>query len=481
MGEVLAWHAEAAPGRVAVVCGEDAVTFRELDRRATAMAHAYHERGVKPADTVAILLPNGIEFFVAVFAVWKLGATPLPLSAHLPAPERDAMLELADPPLVVGLEEGVSRWAAVPAGLDPGDPGGAMLPPVEPSQPWKAIGSGGSTGRSKLIVAGRAAVVDPAEIQYSIVPGDVVLVSGPMYHQGPFIFSTRGLFTGNLVVVATRFDPVETLALIERHRVSWTYFVPTMTHRIWRLAEGVRSSYDLSSLRMVMSTGAPWAPWLKEAWIRWLGPEKILEGYGGTEEHGGLTISGHEALAHPGSVGRAHDDVRVLDEVGTEVRRGALGELYFRSPETAASYIGAEHHDLEGWRSYGDLGYIGEDGYVYLADRRTDMIVSGGANVYPAEVEAALEAHPFVRSAVVIGLPDDDLGQRVHAIVDAPDRPGNDDELRAHLRERIAPYKVPRTFEFVAAPLRDDAGKVSRSALRRARLGSGPQPRDEAL
>jgi len=477
MGDVLAWHAERDGARVAVVCGEEVVTFADLDRRAILMAHGYRVLGVRPGDRVAILLPNSVAFYVATFAVWKLGATPVPLSGRLPPPERDAMLDLADPALVVGLHgEGIS-WSCVPPGFDPGDHGDAApLPPVEATQPWKAIGSGGSTGRPKLIVAGRAAVVDPAEIQYGIVPGDVVLVAGPMYHQGPFIFSTRGLFSGNPVVVMTRFDPVETLALIERHHVSWTYFVPTMTHRIWRLDAELRDTYDLSSLRLVMSTGAPWAPWLKEAWIHWLGPEKILEGYGGTEEHGGLTITGHEALEHPGSIGRAHDNVRVLDELGTEVSHGTRGELYFRSADPPAASLGAESRDFDGWRSYGDVGYIGEDGYVYLVDRRTDMIVSGGANVYPAEIEAALEAHPSVRSAVVIGLPDDDLGQRVHAIVDAPAPPPSDDQLRAHLRERIAAYKIPRTFELVDAPLRDDAGKVRRSELRDARAPLPPSP-----
>jgi bile acid-coenzyme A ligase len=327
-----------------------------------------------------------------------------------------------------------------------------------------------------VIVAGRPAVVDPVEPQYTILPGDTVLVPGPMYHQGPFIFSTGGLFVGGKIVVMPHFDPEETLALIERHRVTWTYFVPTMTHRIWRLDKDVREHFDLSSLRIVMSTGAPWAPWLQEEWIRWLGPEKILEGYGGTEEQGGLLITGLEALAHPGSVGKTHDDLRVLDEDGNEVAAGTLGELYFRPPaDPQHRTIGADNHDRDGWRSYGDIGHIGEDGYVYLSDRRTDMIVSGGANIYPAEIEGALEAHPLVRSAVVIGLPNDDLGQRVHAIVDvAEHRFVSDDDLRTHLREHMAAYKIPRTFEFVHQPLRDDAGKVRRAALRDRRLVADP-------
>ena len=269
---------------------------------------------------------------MATFAIWKLGATPMPLSSRLPAPERQSLLKLADPPLVVGLDDADESWTCIAAGFQPENPGAARLPRIEATQPWKAIASGGSTGRPKLILAGRPTVVDPAAAQYGIVPGDVVLVPGPLYHQGPFIFSTGGLFAGDVVVVMTRFDAVETLALIGRHRITWTYLVPTMSQRIWRLDQPVRDSYDLSSLRAVMSTGAPWAPWLKDAWIQWLGPERIFEGYGGTEEHGGLIITGLEALEHPGSVGRANDDVRVLDENYSEVPRGAMGEIYFGRP-----------------------------------------------------------------------------------------------------------------------------------------------------
>ena len=349
------------------------------------------------------------------------------------------------------------------------DGGRGAFPTAAPTQPWKAIGSGGSTGRPKLIVAGLPATVDPSLPHTSVEPGDVVLVPGPLYHQGPFIFSTAALFGGGCIVVMERFDAEEALRLIERDRVTFVQLVPTMTQRIWRLDPAVRDRYDLSSLRMVFSTGAPWAPWLKDEWIRWLGPDRIVEGYGGAEEHGGLKITGREALQHPGSVGRAHDAVCVLGADGNRAAPGEVGEIHFRAPAVSHRYVGADVVERDGWRTYGDLGHIGEDGYVYLADRRTDMIVTGGANVYPAEVEAAIEAHPAVRSAVVVGLPDDDLGQRVHAIVDATS-PVTGDELRAHVRTLLAGYKAPRTYEIVDQPLRDDAGKVRRSALRDARL-----------
>jgi bile acid-coenzyme A ligase len=265
------------------------------------------------------------------------------------------------------------------------------------------------------------------------------------------------------------------LELIERHRIAYALFVPTMMQRIWRLPEAERDRFDLSSLATVMCSGAPSPAWLKRAWIEWLGPERIVEAYGGTERIAGTQITGVEWLAHPGSVGRPTGGrkVKVLGEDGRELPPGETGEVFMmpaQGPGTTYRYIGAEAKPTsDGWESLGDLGWVDEDGYLYLVDRKTDMIVTGGANVYPAEVEAAIDAFPAVRSSAVIGLPDDDLGQRVHAIVDAPE--GIDDGvLRAHLSEHLVPYKIPRSFEVVEQPLRDDAGKVRRSALREARL-----------
>ena len=352
------------------------------------------------------------------------------------------------------------------------------------------MASGGSTGRPKLIVAKVPAEFDPETPAVQMQPGDVQLVPGPLYHNGPYSFSMFDLFVGGTLVVMERFDAAEALRLIERYRVQWVFFVPTMMHRIWRLPD--REQYDVSSLRTVFSTGAPWPIWLKEAWIGWLGPDVIREGYGGTESQGGTSITGHESLERPGSVGLPQQGalVRILDADGNEVPTGEVGEIYFMpatGPGSTYYYLGAEAKDREGWETIGDLGYVDADGYLYLVDRRTDMIVTGGANVYPAEVEAALDAHPGVRSSAVIGLPDDDRGQTVHAILDVPELDLADpeaveqftDELRASLRERIVTYKVPRSFEFVREPLRDDAGKVRRSALRDERVA--PRPRPEVL
>jgi bile acid-coenzyme A ligase len=225
-----------------------------------------------------------------------------------------------------------------------------------------------------------------------------------------------------------------------------------------------------------MCTGAPSPPWLKRAWIGWLGPERIYEAYGGTERIAGTMISGAEWLAHPGSVGKPTlgRRIRILDEQGNDCPPRAIGEVFMMPAGGRGStyrYLGAEPTTTrEGWETLGDMGYLDEEGYLYLVERKSDMIVTGGANVYPAEVEGAIDFHPRVRSSAVIGLPDEDLGLRVHAIVDAPEGVSEED-LRAHLAERLVRYKIPRSFEFVAEPLRDDAGKVRRSALRDARLG----------
>jgi bile acid-coenzyme A ligase len=247
-----------------------------------------------------------------------------------------------------------------------------------------------------------------------------------------------------------------------------------MMKRIWRLPIAVREKYDLSSLRAVWHLAEPCPPWLKEAWIEWLGPDRIFELYAGTEAQAATVISGVEWLEHRGSVGRAFTgSICITDEDGNEVPAGVEGEVWMKSDLVIPSYryIGAEARARAGgWESLGDNGWLDEDGFLYLGDRTTDMILTGGANVYPAEVEAALAEHPWVKSCAVIGLPDDDLGSIVHAIVEADPGKLQIDELLTFVRERLVLYKVPRTVEIVTEPLRDDAGKLRRSALRAERL-----------
>jgi bile acid-coenzyme A ligase len=472
---ILKMCADADPTRAMITCGDRTLTRRMFDLRTNRLARAYAELGVKQDDLVTIALPNGTEFYESAVAVWKLGATPQPVSAKLPHMELKAIVELAKPSLVVGGDVVVPNVPHIEVGYEAPLALSDAAMPERIARHWRAPTSGGSTGRPKLIVSKQAAEFDPDAPFMEMRRDQVHLVPGPLYHNAPFSLSSIGLSRGHHLVVMKRFDALEALELIEKHRVNWLVMVPTMMSRIWRLEPEVRARFDLSSLETLWHMAAPCPAWLKEEWINWLGPEKIWELYGGTESQGVTTIRGTEWLSHKGSVGKPKETcvMKALDQNGLEVSPGQVGEIYIKptaGPGTTYYYIGAEPKSAaDGFESLGDMGWFDGEGYLYLVDRLTDMILSGGANIYPAEVEAAIDAHPAVRSSAVIGLPDDDLGARVHAIVDIT-RPLSAEELLSFVGERLARYKLPRSVEFVDEPLRDDAGKVRRSALRSARL-----------
>jgi bile acid-coenzyme A ligase len=395
----------------------------------------------------------------------------------LPDAELGAIVQLADPKFVVGADPArLPGRRVLPAGASVDPTTSAEPLPTAVSPHWKAMTSGGSTGRPKIIVDHRAGVYDPQAPVMLQQVNDVLLNPGPLYHNGPFVFMMTGLFTGAHVVEMGRFNAAEALKLIAQHRVQWVNLVPTMMTRIWKLPEAERLAADVSSLRVVFHTASACPIWLKEAWIDWLGPDRIFEAYGGTERQGSTLISGREWLGHKGSVGKVAGGarMRLLNASGEECAPDEIGEVYFL-PEGGRNstyhYIGSEAKADGEWESLGDLGRIDADGYLYLVDRRTDLILSGGANIYPAEIEAALDAHDEVLSSAVVGLPDEDLGQRAHAIVQR--RPGSklsSDSLLAYLGQYLARYKVPRSLEFIDSPLRDEAGKVRRAALRDERV-----------
>jgi bile acid-coenzyme A ligase len=476
-GAALGWLAAEAPERLAAICGAESISRAELERRSNRLARAYQQLGVGAESRVTLALPNSLEFLIACMAIWKLGASPQPISARLPAKEREAIMALSQPALIVGVGAAeYPRFPSVPAGFAPSAAlADTPLPDVVP-QHVRTMTSGGSTGRPKLIVDLTPGLCDPEVAENFMQPRGVALAPGPLYHAGPFIVAWQCILSGGTLVLMERFDAEQALALVTQHRVDWVLFVPTMMQRIARLPDEVRNQYDVSSLRRVMCSGAPSPQWLKRFWIEWLGAEKIFEAYGGTERIAGTVISGAEWLLHPGSVGKPPPGrmMRAQRADGTPCAPGEVGEIYMKPASgqgTTYRYIGATPTaSVDGWETLGDIGWFDADGYLYLADRKSDMILVGGSNVYPAEVEAAIDAHPAVRSSAVIGLPDDDLGSRVHAIVDAP-LGVTEAELRAHLADSLVAYKIPRSFEFVAEPLRDDAGKLRRSALREARLG----------
>jgi bile acid-coenzyme A ligase len=477
LGAKLAYHAHTRPDHPAVTCGEVTASYDDLHRRSNRLAHGLEKLGVKQGDLVSVGLPNSVAFVEIAYAIWKLGATPQPLSFRLPRPELEAIVEVANSRLTIGpANEGADGFFTTLADVEAASEDESDLPdrtaPIA-----KAPTSGGSTGRPKLILSGAPGITSaqtPVSDGFGMGSDSVVLLPGPLYHNAPFLMMMTATAHGAHVVLLPRFDAEATLRAIERHRASWVLLVPTMMSRIWRLPADIREGCDRSSLKTVWHMAAPCPAWLKEAFIHWIAPAILMELYAGTEAIAMTVITGGEWLEHRGSVGRvAAGEMKIVDEALHEVALGEVGEIYMRTAPGAAPtyrYLGAQAKALPGgWQSLGDLGWFDLDGYLYLADRRTDMILVGGANVYPAEIEAALEEHPLVQSCAVIGLPDEDMGARIHAIVQRRG-PVTEAELGDHLTGRLVSYKLPRSIEFVAEPLRDEAGKVRRSSLRDERL-----------
>jgi bile acid-coenzyme A ligase len=467
---------------------ERELRWAELDQRSNALARLLAERGLDENGSVLVALANVPEHFLATLAAWKLGACVLSVSPRVAAQERDDLLALARPALVIadwdeGASDRVISTAAVRASISRPT---APLPDRVPC-PGKAIASGASTGRGKLIVDPRPRAFVPwsaggtlGRIE-GLRPHQVQLVAGPLYHDGPFFWSHHGLFEHHRLVVMERFDAALAVDLIERHRVQFACLVPTMMRRITRLPDiGAR---DLSSIEAVFHAAAPCPAWLKHAWFELIGPERVIEGYGSTEAVGETTIDGDEWLEHPGSVGRATggSELRILDQAGRDLPAGSVGDIYMRPAGGVQTYgyIGAPPaaSTPDGFVSVGDLGWVDEAGYLYIADRRTDMIVSGGANVFAAEVEAALAEHVDIDDVVAVGVPDPDWGRRVHAIIQPRDAlaPPPVDALDRHCRQHLAAFKVPKSYEFMAELPRSEHGKIQRLALAEERA-SGCTP-----
>ena len=311
---------------------------------------------------------------------------------------------------------------------------------------------------------------------FGLAPLDdhVHLCCSPLYHTAVLNFATIPIQLGHPVVLMDHFEPEGLLALVERHRVTHTHMVPTQFRRLLALPRPVRDRYDTSSLRNVIHSAAPCPPDVKRQMIEWWGP--VVTEYYAASEGGGTAITARDWLTHPGSVGTAclGTEVRVLDENGEDVPPGQTGLVYLRMGTSAFDY----HHDEEktrasrarGMFTVGDLGYLDADGYLYLCDRQSDVIISGGVNVYPAEIEAALSGHPAVADAAVFGIPHDDWGEEIKAVVQpAPDaEPGPDltADLLAHLAGRVAKFKLPHTIDYVAELPRDPNGKLYKRRLR---------------
>jgi bile acid-coenzyme A ligase len=469
IGEAFGWLAKQDPGRPAVRDDSRNLTRAELESQTNQLARVYRSLGVTPESMVAVSLPNSVDFVLACIAIWKLGATPMPMSPALGAEEQEALLRLAQPSLAV-VSGRIPDRSTPTIGPEVNLAGFDDRPlPAAAATCWKAPTTSGSTGRPKIVRSTAGAWIDPESQVTTFIPQEAVqLVVAPLSHSAPFTYAFRGLMTGHSLIIHPGFDEHRTLAEISASRISWMMLVPTMMNRIMRLPASARTAADLSSLESILHIGAPCAPGLKRQWLDWIGPDRVMEVYAGTESQGLTAISGSEWLQRPGSVGRptGGTSVQVVDEEGSPVSPGTIGEvLLTRSGGPTYEYLGATSRRRGVWDSLGDLGYLDEEGYLYILDRMDDLIVSGGVNIYPAEIERVLEQHPEVRSAVAFGTPDPDLGQRVEAVVDIAKSTIRPFELMEWLSARLDPTKHPKSLKCVNRPVRDDAGKVRRKHM----------------
>lgn len=439
--------------------GSASLSVGELDRASNRVARWLSDQDVVPGDKVASFLGNSLDHFVAAFGTWKCGGCFVPLNARMATRELSLLRQLALPR--------VELWQAP----EPSGCSDEPLPDRVPD-PGLALASGGSTGTPKLVVTAGPFGGLPHDFLAGVGmrPGMTQLVCGPVHHNGPFVMSYYGLLLDHRLAVLERFDADLALDVIERERVELVFLVPTMMRRLldaWR-----DRPRDLSSLKAVVHSSAPCPEWLKRAWIDLVGATHVYEAYGASEAPGGAHVRGDEWLLRPGTVGRPYSELRVLDENGHALGPRQVGEVFMRrhpDGRATSAYLGdgALRTTPEGFASVGDLGWLDEDGYLYLSDRRQDLIITGGINVYPAEVEAVLSAHPKVADVAVVGVPDEGWGARVHAIVqpmvwtDPPD----ERELLAFCREQLSAYKVPKTLDYVVELPRSDAGKLRRSGL----------------
>ena len=489
-------QANIRPEQIALRLGDELRTYAALSDRARRVAHALHGLGVRRGDRVAIMVPNSLEFFEAVHAAGRLGAVVVPVNIHFKADEAGwvvsdsgatavvvaqqltpALEDVAGVPRLVVGDDYERALAAAPASgeVEPADVVGDGWPTV-------MAYTSGTTGRPKGVAIGeddfrrRAAGVAASGERWGLGPDDVHLLVGPSYHMGPLFWGQMHLAFGATVVVMPRWDAREALELIERWRVTNTHMVPANFTRILELPEAERTKFDLGSLRLVVHAAAPCPVPLKRAFMDFVGADKVWEYYGASEG-GGTVITPQEWLEHPGSVGKPFpgNEFAILDDDGNELGPGEVGTVYAKPAASSFRYhndddkTAAAHRGQ--WFTVGDAGYLDDDGYLYLTDRKSDMVISGGVNIYPREIEEALFRHPDIVDCAVLGVPDDRWGEALYAVVQPTPGSALDAEaVVTYCREHLADYKRPRIVEFVDELPRDPNGKVRKPKLREAWL-----------
>jgi long-chain acyl-CoA synthetase len=494
-----------------VMSGERRRGFDDINERAARIAGGLHRQGVRPDDSVCILMRNDIAFLEAAYAVMQLGAYAVPVNWHFKPEEISYVIKDSGTHILIGHADMLHQLREViPAGIvtlsvapppelhanyridaaHGGTPDGAIdletwlaeqAPydgPKQP-QPHSMIYTSGTTGHPKGVrrfapTPEQAASADQMRARvYGLKPGSRALLPGPLYHSAPNAFGLRAGRLGGALVLMPRFEPEEFLRIIDEQQIDTVFMVPTMFIRLMKLPHHTRAKYDMSSLRHVIHAAAPCPADVKRAMIDWWGPV-IYEFYGSTESGAVTFATSEDSLKKPGTVGRIAPgaELRFLDDDGNILPQGEIGEIYSRiSGNPDFTYHNKPEKrgeiDRDGFITSGDVGYIDEDGYVFICDRKRDMVISGGVNIYPAEIESALHAVKGVHDCAVFGVPDEEFGEALMAVIEP--QPGVVLDLasvRADLKKALADYKVPKQIEIQANLPREDSGKIFKRRLR---------------
>lgn len=480
------------PHSIALADPERRLTWDEFEDRAIRLANALAGSGVAPGDRWAVLLHNRVEWGEIAVGNARAGARYVPLNWHLTPGElaellRDsgAVLVVTEPDLGDAAHQaaalaGVDRVIVLGPDYEEWLAAASAEPPTDRQIGSPLMYTGGTTGRSKgvnrsdqNVPASRFADVWPGWGRLVRMPAHGrLLATTPLYHALGSAALVAALGSGVPVVIAERFTPESTLALIAEHRITSMVMVPTQFVRLLKLDDEVRAAADVSSLEWVLHTAAPCPEWAKRAMIDWWGPV-IFEMYGASEGAGPAICDSHEWLAHPGTVGRASARIEysIVDDDGNDLPCGEIGTIYCKRVDGAPEYHGdpaktASIQLPDGRFTVGDVGWMDEEGFLYLADRRVDLILVGGSNVYPAEIEAVLIEHPQVGDAAVFGIPDPDLGQQIKAVLEPAGGAIDLDSVRAFAAERLAKFKLPASFDVVDQLPREAHGKLKKRLLR---------------
>jgi long-chain acyl-CoA synthetase len=502
--DLLAAHAARTPRKPAVVeapagASPTVWSFAELDRQANRLARVMLDLGVRPGERVLWCGMNSLGVVRMMHAARRIGVTSVPLNYRLAPEEAAYIVEDSDAVLVYA----DAAYAPLFARIRPSTPkvrhvlvyGGAPGPGAEDAEARIAaageappqvdlaqaegstmIYTSGTTGRPKGAV--RSALGDPEQLRLLVeyigyVPEDVYLTTGPLYHSGPGGFMAIAHALGNTVILQRRFDPEDWLRLLEEFRVTTTFSAPTPIRMVCQLPEETKARYDRSSMRRMIANAAPWSYALKEAYLADFPEDSLWEVYGSTELGVDSILRPEEQRRKPGSCGRPAPGVELalFDEAGRRIESpGVPGELFVRSRSAFRTYHKApekyEANRRDDWLTVGDVAYRDEDGFYYICDRKNDMIISGGMNIYPAEIEAALDGHPDVLDVAVIGIPSEAWGESVHAVIVRRGPALTEEIVISHARIHLAGYKIPRSIAFADEIPRNASGKILKKVLR---------------